>query len=178
LDNCILWDGGDEIWNNDDSTITITYSDVQGGWTNDDCPPEHPVCNIDADPLFVPGPGGAYYLSQIAAGQAADSPCVDTGSDTAANLGLDLLTTRTDEGLDAGTVDMGYHYPVTGEPLIMGDFDRNGEVNLVDLAELLRCFTGEGPTDVLPPCRIFDFEPDSDVDLADFAAFETAFAGD
>jgi len=27
----ILWDGGDEVWNNDGSTITIEYSDVNGG---------------------------------------------------------------------------------------------------------------------------------------------------
>ena len=45
LTNCILWDGGNEIWNNDGSTITITYSDVQGGWLSEG--------NIDDDPLFV-----------------------------------------------------------------------------------------------------------------------------
>ena len=45
LTNCILWDGGKEIWNNDNSVITITYSDVQGGWTG--------LGNIDVDPLFV-----------------------------------------------------------------------------------------------------------------------------
>jgi len=37
--------GGDEIWNNDVSTITITYSDVQGGWPGKG--------NIYADPCFV-----------------------------------------------------------------------------------------------------------------------------
>ncbi len=31
LTNCILWDGGQEIWNNDGSNIEIWYSDVQGG---------------------------------------------------------------------------------------------------------------------------------------------------
>lgn len=45
LTNCILWDGSDEIWNNDNSIITITYSDVQGGWLGEG--------NIDADPCFV-----------------------------------------------------------------------------------------------------------------------------
>ena len=45
LSNCILWDGGNEIWNGDDSTIIITYSDVQGGWPG--------LGNIDADPCFV-----------------------------------------------------------------------------------------------------------------------------
>ena len=44
VSNCILWDGGDEIWNNDGSTINITYSDIQGGWEGEG--------NIDTDPCF------------------------------------------------------------------------------------------------------------------------------
>lgn len=43
--NCILWDGGDEVWNNDGSTITIIYSDVQGAWPGEG--------NIDVDPCFA-----------------------------------------------------------------------------------------------------------------------------
>ncbi|MHC4694804.1 MAG: choice-of-anchor Q domain-containing protein, partial [Planctomycetota bacterium] len=43
--NCVLWDGGKEIWNDDSSMITITYSDVQGGWFGEG--------NIDADPCFA-----------------------------------------------------------------------------------------------------------------------------
>jgi len=45
LINCILWYGGNGNCNNDNSTITITYSDVQGGWEG--------IGNIDADPCFV-----------------------------------------------------------------------------------------------------------------------------
>jgi predicted outer membrane repeat protein len=45
LTNCILWEAGNEIWNNDHSVITITYSDVQGGWPGKG--------NIDADPCFL-----------------------------------------------------------------------------------------------------------------------------
>lgn len=106
LADCVLWNGGDDVWNNDGSTITITYSDVYGGWEGEG--------NIDADPLFVPGPIGSYYLSQTAAGDPEESPCTDAGSDTAQNLGLDTLTTRSDEVVDSGIVDMGYHYPITG----------------------------------------------------------------
>jgi len=81
----------------------VTFSDVEGGWPGEG--------NIDADPLFVAGPLGSYYLSQVASGQPFDSPCVDAGSDTARNLGLDVYTTRTDQVGDAGIVDMGLHYP-------------------------------------------------------------------
>ncbi|MGB2987548.1 MAG: right-handed parallel beta-helix repeat-containing protein, partial [Phycisphaerae bacterium] len=180
MTNCILWDGGNEIWNNDGSTITITYSDVQ-----DDEPDDgivYPgIGNIDEDPRFVPGPGGCYYLSQVVAGDAVNSPCVDSGSDTASSLGLDTMTTRSDEGIDMGIVDMGCHYPVTGQPFIMGDFDRSGRIDLRDFAGLQSCFTGspdDEPVTVSPCCRIFDFKPpDGDVDLDDYAAFQSALTG-
>ncbi|MDD5133881.1 MAG: right-handed parallel beta-helix repeat-containing protein [Phycisphaerae bacterium] len=67
--------------------------------------------NIDGDPLFVTGPLTDYYLSQVTSGQLAQSPCVDAGSDTASNLGIDNMTTRTDGTYDTGTVDIGYHHP-------------------------------------------------------------------
>jgi predicted outer membrane repeat protein len=63
--NCILWDGSSEIWNNDGSTISITYSDVQGGWPG--------LGNIDVDPCFVFVKD--FYLSN-------DSPCIDKGTNT------------------------------------------------------------------------------------------------
>ena len=94
---------------------SVTYSDVKGGWIGEG--------NIDADPIFVTGPMGDYYLSHTAAGQPADSPCIDTGSDLAVNICvtpvtgdicLDEFTTRTDLVTDSDTVDMGFHYaPVT-----------------------------------------------------------------
>lgn len=76
LINCILWDGGQEISNWDDSAATITYSVVQGGWPGEG--------NITTDPLLVdpghwdgsPGEGtwveGDYHLQ-------AGSPCIDAG---------------------------------------------------------------------------------------------------
>jgi len=66
--------------------------------------------NITADPLFVRGMDGKYYLSQVAAGQGADSPSVDAGTDTAENLGLADRTTATHGFPDEGQVDIGYHY--------------------------------------------------------------------
>ena len=67
--------------------------------------------SIGAVPLFATGRLGDYYLSQIAAGQLVDSPAVDAGSDTAVNLGLDTVSTRTDnESNDVNVVDIGFHY--------------------------------------------------------------------
>ncbi len=120
--NCILWaDSPDEIG----GPAVVTYSDVEGGFSGEG--------NIDADPLFVTGPLGGYYLSQTAAGQPVDSPCVDAGSDTAENLGLDTRTTRSDQVGDAGIVDMGYHYPI----VCVGDLDADNDTDQADLGILL-----------------------------------------
>ena len=56
MTNCILWDGGQEIWNNDGSTITVNYTDLQGGQA--DCYDPYDAIewglgNIDEDPYFV-----------------------------------------------------------------------------------------------------------------------------
>jgi hypothetical protein len=102
ITDTIVTGNGDDIAG-DSSGYAVTYSDVgDGDFAGSDG-------NITADPQFVSGPYHSYYLSQTAAGQGSDSPCVDAGSDTAANLGLDGTTTRTDAVPDAGTVDMGYH---------------------------------------------------------------------
>jgi len=108
ITNCIVW--GNEAEEDPELSggdATITYSCIRD-WTGGG------EGNISEEPMFVPGPLGDYYLSCEAAGHgAANSPCIDAGSDTAEALGLDELTTRTDCRPDTGVVDMGYHYPLT-----------------------------------------------------------------
>ena len=77
--------------------------------------------NIDQNPLFVNGPEGNYYLSQIAAGQGQNSPCLNLGYYQAADLCFiggdgetgcfDEYTTRTDEIGDTGVIAIGFHFP-------------------------------------------------------------------
>lgn len=106
------------------SNVTCRYSynmfhnDVASGCTDNGN-------NITADPRLVDpdgannilgGTGGAddkFQLSQIAAGQAVDSLAVNGGSQSAILANLDTFTTRTDNVLDGGVVDLGYHYTVT-----------------------------------------------------------------
>ena len=92
-------------------SLSLSYSDVQGGqpgiYMDAGCTLNWGAGMIDADPLFTAGPRGASYLSQLAAGQAADSPCLDQGDPFSA---LIAGTTRTDHVPDSGRVDMGYHY--------------------------------------------------------------------
>lgn len=72
------------------------------------------------DPLFVDGPGGSTYLSQVASGQAADSPALDAGGASAADLAVGLRTTRTDGQRDEGPVDLGFHHDATTFTLSRG----------------------------------------------------------
>ncbi|MCX6844521.1 MAG: T9SS type A sorting domain-containing protein [candidate division WOR-3 bacterium] len=97
-------------------TAVLDYNDA---WAN--TPTNYYACHpgphaLSLDPLFITGPRGAYYLSQVAAGQAEDSPCLDAGDTLSMTAPLDLdsllhaWTTRTDTLPDAGVIDLGLHY--------------------------------------------------------------------
>lgn len=96
------------------STPDVQYSNI-GSYSGG-------TANIDADPMFLTGPHGDYYLESIAAGQPASSPCLNTGNAAASDTCFDtteeiacmsMYTVQTNEELDSGTVDMGYHYGKT-----------------------------------------------------------------
>jgi len=92
ITDCIIWGNGDDLYQCEATFCCIEDNDWGPG-------------NIHADPMFVPGPLGDYYLHP-------DSPCIDAGSQSADEAGLSGRTTRGDGVPDTGTVDMGYHYPV------------------------------------------------------------------
>ncbi len=105
ITNSIFWDHqGDDIAGSGGSITYSSLDEVVSG-----------IGNIAGDPLFVSGPLGDYYLSQLASGDSQQSSCVDAGSDLSTNLTMDHLTTRRDHVGDAGQVDMGYH-PVSPIP--------------------------------------------------------------
>jgi predicted outer membrane repeat protein len=81
LTNCILWgDAPGEIYIIG-GTPTVTYSDIQGGFTGEG--------NIDADPLFADADNGDYHLksemgrwdpnNQNWVEEDVTSPCIDAG---------------------------------------------------------------------------------------------------
>ena len=94
------------VWGNGENQIAgpaeVEYSNVQGGFEGNG--------NIDSDPLFISGPWGDYYLSCQEAGQATDSPCIDSGKEDLIYGKPYEMTTRTDGIFDKSDVDMGYHY--------------------------------------------------------------------
>jgi parallel beta-helix repeat protein len=160
MTNGILWDGGDEIWNNDGSTLTITYSNVEGGWPG--------VGNIDADPLFVDPDNGDFRLS-------AGSPCIDAGHNNAivnlAEADLDGNPRFADDPATADTgcgvpvvVDMGA-YEYQGNPADVTFADLNGD-NIVgsdDFETLLGCWSSSDE-----PCCMADLDLDGAVGVVDF----------
>jgi parallel beta-helix repeat protein len=162
--NCILWDGGGEIWNNDGSTITISYSDVQDGWLG--------VGNIDVDPLFV-DPGywddngtatdpnddfwvdGDYHLG-------FNSPCINAGDPAGDYNGMvdmdgevRVRNGRVDIGADEGFI-------------VFGDFEPDWDVDLADVAVFVShwCETGCAESNW---CGNSDFNRSGSTDLYDFA---------
>jgi len=81
MTNCILWDGGNEMWNYDDSMINVAYCNIQGGWPG--------LGNIDVDPVFADPDNGDYHLKSEAGRwdpvsdswvvDDVTSPCIDAG---------------------------------------------------------------------------------------------------
>jgi hypothetical protein len=112
--NCIFRgnqaDSVNEIYN---STASISYCDVQGGYPGEG--------NIDIDPLFRDPDNGDFHLMSIACGDSVNSPCIDAGSpsdfDTLLTCQWGLGTTRSDMGAYGG----GNWVPVSIEdqPLII-----------------------------------------------------------
>ncbi len=103
LTNCILWgddaaETGPEIFlaTGDASTLTVSYSDVEGGQAavynegNYSTVNWDLISNIDAGPLFVGPATGDYHLQ-------AGSPCIDAGDDSA--LPPDTLDLDGDEDI-------------------------------------------------------------------------------
>ncbi|MBM3239033.1 T9SS type A sorting domain-containing protein [Candidatus Poribacteria bacterium] len=112
--NCILWeDSGVEIYNYE-STPTVTYCDVQGGYTG--------TGNINADPLFVDPSSGDYHLQP-------GSPCIDAGDP---NSPKDPDGTRADMG--AFYFDQSAPFP--------GDVSGNGSVTAYDASLVLQYVVG------------------------------------
>jgi hypothetical protein len=116
-----------------DASISLSHVDLEGGVAaigiGNECNSSDPAkCTIDpatdpldpndpilkkVDPKFAQGPKGPFYLSHEGVDdQTTTSPCVDQGSVSAIDIGLNTRTTSTNQAVDEGSVDLGFHYPV------------------------------------------------------------------
>jgi hypothetical protein len=146
--NCILWDRGEEI-GNVDSTITITYSNISGGWPGEG--------NINADPCFVDpdGPDGIPGTEDDNLRLHAGSLCIDAGDNNSVPAGItddldgSLRFVDDPNTLDKGNgtppiVDMGAYEGAqgrigvcgdSGHPYPKGDLNQDCLVDFADFAE-------------------------------------------
>ena len=124
--NCIIWDSGNQIWNDDGSPIEITYSDVQGGWPGQG--------NINTNPLFVDADGAdnIFGTEDDDLRLLPDSPCIDAGDNTAVPVSA-AIDLDGNPRIINGTVDMGAYEGGIAPPVkvyyvdvINGDDDNDG----------------------------------------------------
>ncbi len=65
---------------------------------------------------------------------------------------------------------------ITGVPGVTGDFDVDGDVDIIDFAHLQLCFSGD-TLPYGPGCANADIDVDGDVDIADFNSFDACMRG-
>jgi len=91
--NTILWNNtapkGLEIYDTSTTEISVTYSDVEGGWNG--------TGNANANPLFVDSANGDFHLTW-------DSPCRHAGDNGSGLIDTDF---EGDPRIALGAVDMG-----------------------------------------------------------------------
>ena len=83
VSNDIIFGTSNPVYVDENSSIEVTYSDIEGGWEGEG--------NIDANPLFVSPDNSDYHLQ-------SDSPCIDAGDPNFPN------------DPDDTNVDMGAYY--------------------------------------------------------------------
>ncbi len=153
IENSILWANLPDQYS---GSMQIDYSDVQQEITPGG------EGNINQDPLFVTGPLGNYYLSQTAALQTLDSPCLNAGEDTATFHNMIHYTTRTDHLPDTAIADIGYHYQLN-QPQ-KADINNDNIVNYLDYQCLSRQWL-QSPSE--PSADIYPYIGNNFIDIDD-----------
>jgi hypothetical protein len=176
--NCIFWGNTaysyPQIQNYGASSTTVTYSDVQGGYTG--------TGNINADPLFVDpdGPDNIVGTEDDNLRILAGSPCIDAANGNVApetdisgkSRYDDPNTMNTGVG-DPNYVDMGaYEFPGTcGDlyhPYPVGDMNYDCAVDIAEAVIMALAWLSEdGGVGWNPACNLYD--ADSVINASDFA---------
>ena len=195
ITNSILWDSTNEIWNNDNSTIVITYSNILGGWPG--------LGNINADPCFVlPGywdsnntpdepnddfwVDGDYHLksqgwrwdaeNNLWTHDDVTSRCIDAGN-PGSPLGKEPLSVPGDPDNQWGRnlrIDMGAYGGTAQASIpphgwaILSDLTNDGIVDFSDLENWTEDWLNNG---LLLTNKPGDLDRNKIVDFFDFALF-------
>lgn len=159
LNNCILWgNSSGQITLQDGATASITYSDVQGGWSGEG--------NIDADPLFADANGtdGIIGTEDDNLRLSYGSPCIDAGDNVAVPADISDLD---DDGNTTEQIpwDLDGHSRFVDEPDTTDT--GNGTPPIVDMGAYERGVCGNADH----PYPVMDFNHDCTVNFIDFAFF-------
>jgi parallel beta-helix repeat protein len=166
--NCILWDGGSEIYTGN-STVTITYSDIQGGWSG--------TGNKNVNPLFVDmdGPDNVVGTEDDNVRLSAGSQCLDVGNNASVPSSV-VVDMDANPRIMNSTVDMGAYEFVTETlvtvPNVMGMGQVNAESTIISASLMVGSITHEYSNTVPEGCVISQNPPaeihviiNSEVDL-------------
>lgn len=93
------------------------------------------------------------------------------------NIGLGANPAHMSEDYIANTYDYFYYDDVKLSVGALGDFDGDGDVDLIDFGHFQACFNGPNRPPVTAGCEDADFDSDNDVDLMDFGVFQGCFNG-
>ncbi len=122
IEESILWNNGEDLFEENAGAVTVTYSDIEAGYDGDG--------NIDEDPLFADAENGDLRLTK-------ESPCIDAAEPDSP---LDPDGTRADMGA----------FPFIQFGFFRGDVNGNGEtMALLDAIAVLSWQFGTGED---PPC--------------------------
>jgi hypothetical protein len=128
------------------------------------------------------GPVGDYVITVYVDGAVRTTIPLAPDPGFAATVeltGLNLAPPDTFVTVRADANDAVHHAitnPVWLQFVMPGDGDADGQVGEGDAAPFVDCLTGP-QVERVAACDIMDFDRDRDVDLADFAGFQTAFTG-
>lgn len=182
LVNCIIYgNAGTSVGYSGTLKPTITYCDIQGGFTGQG--------NIDGSPLFIrdpdPGPDATWGTADDDYGDLrlqAGSPCIDAGSNAAVPAGI--LTDLDGHGrfyndpatADCATCGLAPVVDMGAYEFIAGDYDRDGDLDFDDALVFGNCVSGSKVV-YAADCLKADLDRDADVDQADFGIFQRCFSG-
>ena len=112
--NSILWGNSSAEIYAYNSILTVSYSNIQGGWEGEG--------NIDTDPLFRDPESDDFHLMFTECGDPFDSPCIDAGHpdilDSLLDCSWGLGTILSDMGAYGGgdSVTVGIDFPDIPSP--------------------------------------------------------------
>ena len=169
LSNTVLFDNyaalsGDEGYIRDDSSVNVSYCDVEGGqsgfYVYYDSQLNWGAGNINAAPQFIasPGPDGVYGTDDDDLRLSAGSPCIDAGSnDVVPGNAASDIADRNRFCDDPNTTDTGQGTP----PIVDIGAHEYGAQALPRAGDI----DGDGVRDILDNCPFTENVDQSDIDL-------------